>query len=257
MTDLFSFWQGTLGWVERLCLASMQSAGHRITVYSYGPIEVPPGVRAADASEIMPYYEQLAGRPQMMSDLFRYAGLRHDCGLWVDLDVLLLRNLSDMGDHVFGIVRKRKICPAVLRLPPDSPVLASMIDFVQQPVIVPPWWRFHKRAKQKVAALFGKHQRFYEFGYAQVGPRLVTYSLTTAGLLPLAQPSDVFYPIDYRHTARFFDPGDEVERSFTARTRAVHLFNNTLKEFKRQPPPPGSFIARMCEKYGIEHTAPA
>ena len=53
---LNSLWVGErLGYVERLCLASAVSVGHRFTVYSYTPsdLQFPKEVEVQDARQIM------------------------------------------------------------------------------------------------------------------------------------------------------------------------------------------------------------
>ena len=84
---------------------------------------------------------------------------------------------------------------------------------------------------------------------AVIGPYALTHYVRSSGLIHLTQPVDVFYPVHWRDASIIFDPGIRVENRFTARTRAVHLWNARLSRFKKSAPPPGSYIGRLCEQF--------
>lgn len=250
---LFSFWTGPLTWVERLCLTSMLANGHSVTVFSFGPLDVPSGVIVRDANEVLPkdrlIVHRQTGSPSVFADLFRYEGLRRGLGTWVDLDVLLLRNISGLGDHIFGLQDDRLIAIGVLRLPVSSPILRDILDCCSRRVIVAPHWKRQRQIRQRVAGAFGLHKTLEDLPWGTIGPKLLTYYARKHDIEPL--PQTAFYPYPSKDFMVAFDPGVRVEDRFTSDTYAVHLWNERIKHLKGSPPPPGSFLARMCAKYEI------
>ena len=87
---LNSLWVGdSLGYLERLCLASARAAGHPFTLYAYAPEKlqhVPDWVELRDAREVMPEDRLLRYRGSnsiaLGSDFFRYALMTKGVGYW-------------------------------------------------------------------------------------------------------------------------------------------------------------------------------
>jgi hypothetical protein len=253
---LFTLWSfAPVSYIERLCLKSMLESGHRVDFYTYDRgVNVPDGVTVRDASEIMRRDEVFFhrdGSPSVFSDLFRYKGLRCNSGTWVDMDMLLLRSIADMGDHIFGLADNFVINGAVLRLPADCPFFAYIDKLMVDPVPIPEHWKMRRKLLQRARAVFGRARPIAHMERGVVGPGALTHYLYKSGLAKLAQPVEVFYPVHWRETEVLFTPGADVEGRFTDKTRAVHLWNARLGSYKKQPPPKGSFIARMCERFGV------
>lgn len=252
-TMLFSFWVGPLTWVERLCMTSMIRSGHSLTVYSFEPLEVPYGVTVKDARQILPEERVIFHRqkksPALFADLFRYEGLQRGLGIWVDLDVLVLRNLSDLGENILGLEDERWINGAVLRLPKDSPILRDILEICGRRVFIAPYWSHQQKIRQRLLGLFGLHRSLADLPWGSIGPRLLTYCARKHNLKPL--PKAFFYPYGWREADIAFGPSEHVEQKLTRQTYAVHLWNEMIKERKKNPPPRGSFLAAMCDKYGV------
>ena len=54
--DVVTFWHGPLDALRRTCLRSQVAAGHKVTVYSFGPLPgLPDGVGNAEAEAILPH----------------------------------------------------------------------------------------------------------------------------------------------------------------------------------------------------------
>ena len=54
--DVVTFWHGPLDALRRTCLRSQVAAGHKVTVYSFGPLAgLPDGVGNAEAEAILPH----------------------------------------------------------------------------------------------------------------------------------------------------------------------------------------------------------
>jgi hypothetical protein len=89
-----------------------------------------------------------------------------------------------------------------------------------------------------------------ELSWGTIGPKLITHCVRKHGLKPL--PKSVLYPYGPNEAEIAFDPSVCVEDLFAEGTYAVHLWNEKIKALKLRPPPSGSFLSRMCEKYGID-----
>ena len=73
-SKLFSFWDGApLGYVERLCIASMLEAGHSLDIYSYrANLDIPKGVALRDANDILPRSSCRFARDRKLGPFRRY-----------------------------------------------------------------------------------------------------------------------------------------------------------------------------------------
>jgi hypothetical protein len=187
--------------------------------------------------------------PATFSDLFRYEGLRRKIGTWVDLDMLFLRNISDMGEHIFSWQTEEIINGAVLRLPVDCPLFDYVEKLVASPVPLPRHWPLRKKIKQLI-----RRRSIEQLEKSVIGPLALTDFLRRSGEARLAQAPEVFYPLRWQDRLDIFDPRIQVEARFTSETRAVHLWNTLLDRQgqKNAPPPRDSFLARMCERYDIQ-----
>jgi hypothetical protein len=255
---IFTFWQDApLTYIELMCLSSMVAAGHAVDVYSYDAINnVPAGVTVKDARLILPkeriIRHKATGSIALFANLFRYEGLRQGAGIWLDTDMLVLRSLDGMGDHLFGWEDHRAINNAVLLLPPESECLRLLQEFAQSRVLVPPYWSYRRQYMQRARSLIGKQKSVEELGWGAIGPRALTHFVKATQVVHRTQATEVFYPLHWRDVRFFWSSDYCVEAHFTSSTRAVHLWNKGLKRHQMHPPPPGCFVARMCERFGID-----
>ena len=89
----------------------MRAAGHPVRVWSYSPGKLDflasHGFEIRPAEEIIPrglFDRVLAGSEiRYFSDLFRYAVLYEQGGLWMDSDVILLKPFPFRGDHFLNL----------------------------------------------------------------------------------------------------------------------------------------------------------
>lgn len=104
MYPIQAFWQGKLTDLELACLKSWVGHGHPVYLYSYEELAVPEGVTLMDAREIVPedevelYHGEApktvrsdAFTYMPFSDKFRYRLLRMNGGLWLDMDIILIK----------------------------------------------------------------------------------------------------------------------------------------------------------------------
>lgn len=254
--QLFTFWSfAPLSYVERLCLASMVAAGHGVDLFTYdGRLDVPAGVTVKDAREVFPRERVIlhasTGSPALFTDLFRYAGLRQGLGTWIDADVILLRSIADLGEHIFGWESPGKLNGAVLRLPADSPYFAYIDHLVAARIPLPLHWSMTKQLRQLARACVGRQHRLEQLEWGVIGPLALTAFARRNCWASLAQAKEVFYPIHWSERALLFDPAARMDERFTHHTRAIHLWHKGFTQDQKAFPPPGSFLARMSERFG-------
>ncbi|MBN3803122.1 hypothetical protein GXB81_08655 [Paraburkholderia sp. Ac-20336] len=229
-----SFWHGPeLSPYEVACLQSFTLYGSEVALYSYEPIaNLPPGVSAKDARAILPPDTlnafPIQGVPSMahFTDYFRFAMFTKTDEIWVDTDMLLLRDfdLNAKGDLI-GKETPSSICTAILRLDPDSPRLYELL--------------------KRVKAMQGT-----EIKWGDTGPRLLTavYGVK-AGL-----PESLFYPVHFDDYYKPFLPRHFEEcAALCSDAYTLHLWNNRVVKmalFKRIGPPAGSFLHHVFEQSG-------
>jgi len=211
--EFASFWHGTLNPFVYACLASFPQAGASLGVFSYDPrLDLPPGVRLADARTICPD-ESLTrrfianGKPSIatFADMFRYWMIRDKGYCWVDTDILCLAKPTFGGDVIFcrqaDAVGTSLVNNAVLRLPPSHPATAELVATAEAAIDVDQRW-------------------------GAIGPFLLTPVLMKHGLYDRALDSHACYPIEPEQFWKLFLPAyrgwaDEAARGATF----VHLWS--------------------------------
>jgi hypothetical protein len=251
-----SLWVGSrLGAVERACLRSVMAQGHALTLWCYEvPEGVPAGVELADAERIVPASEIVLhrrGSPALFANHFRYELQRRAMGFWVDCDIYLVRPLEGMDRHVFGWAAPGHINTAILRLPPDSPLIAPLLRLFEERE-VPPWLEL----RAKLAAWY-RLRRTGRTGlslmpWGSAGPLALTWLARREGLDGCALPANVFYPRHWDDARWILDPAIGLDAVVGSETRAVHLWNELIKGFKDGPAPRGSFLARLQAEGAID-----
>jgi hypothetical protein len=248
--DCVTLWIGaSLGPVERACLRSVLRQGHRHSLYCYDrPHGVPDGIEVRDASEILPESEVFFhrnGSVAIFADWFRYELQRRNLGTWVDTDVYLLRPLDGERPYLFGLEEPNLINNAVLRIPPDCPLLAELLKLFEARTL-PGWlpWRANMAARAG-ALMSGGKVDFARLPFGTTGPDALTAIAERLGLASEALPSEVFNPVAWWDAGWIRDPTITLDAVTTGRTVALHLWNECIKDFKDAPAPEGSFLARL------------
>ncbi|HEX8571243.1 MAG TPA: hypothetical protein VF759_00675 [Allosphingosinicella sp.] len=163
----------------------MLRQGHRLTLYGYDrPDGVPDGVEIADAAAILPRQRVIrhrGGSPSLFSNLFRYELQRRGLGTWIDSDVYLLAPLDGERPYLFGLEAPGVINGAVLRLPPDSPMLPPLIALFDE-LDVPLWlpWRSWLGARWRLAAR--GRTGLADMPWGSAGPRALSWTAARLGL---------------------------------------------------------------------------
>jgi hypothetical protein len=239
---LATFWSGPLPALIRACLASFPAQGAPLTLFSYQrDLDPPPGIEWRDAREICPDPAlmdryRVDGRVSLatFSDRFRYEMLSSAEFCWVDADFVALRPSQGFDRPVvWGRQPEAKgkalINNAVLRLPPEHPVLLQMLA----------------RARAAEGA---------EIGWGALGPYLLTEIAESEGAYRSAATPERFYPIA---PDEFWRPLDPASRDFVAAAAAesdlLHLWSELLRRVGYDfdaAPPPGAYLHEKFSEIG-------
>lgn len=147
--EIFTLWipnnnEQELPLLAHLSLKSMILCGHEVILYTYCYLDnVPEGVRVLDANEIIDssnIFRYKSGHKTYsgFANLFRLKRLYEFGGTWLDLDVLLIRNINDKFDEDILICSEptkvfySKPNNALLRFPPQEPFVKSMLEYAEK-----------------------------------------------------------------------------------------------------------------------------
>lgn len=242
MATVSSLWLGgPLGYIQRLCLTSFVYYGHDITLYVYDmDLEVPEGVKKADASTIVPndnifvYHNQYAA----FSDYFRYKMIQKTDAMWVDADTLCLGE-SFFEDEPFVFIKESDylIAGGILKMPKDHPMTRAV----------------NKKA-DKLMPQIKKSQTATK--WATIGPLLLTKLVSIFELTEYAQPAKLVNVLDHwSKGSDFWDPSktdeilDDCSKAYSATMFTGNLRANNFDT--EQVPPAGSAIEYFAKKFGV------
>ena len=240
--EFASFWHGRLNPFAYACLSSFPQAGVSLRVFTYDPdLEVPPGVRHADARTICPDESLTSrfianGKPSLatFADMFRYRMMRQTGCCWIDTDMLCLSRPA-FNDDGFVFCRQADavgtslVNNAVLRLPPTSPALTELIAEADAAIDVDQRW-------------------------GAIGPFLLTPVLAKYDLTQHAVDSQVCYPIEPEQFWKPFLPSyrDRVAEKVRGASM-LHLWSEAIRwsgyDFSVCPPE-GSYLHQCFRAVG-------
>lgn len=258
-----SFWDGPLSWVEHLCAASISQHFESLVVYSYDPTGLRrQGLKAEirDAAEIIDpqhpvqHYRNI-GQYNTFANLFRLCLLSRDLGIWVDMDCLFIKPIAH-DDHIFGFSELGKVNNAVMRLPANSPILCEYQAALMEMPVRTPWASFPRRIRRSLA-IFAGEKACRKNEKLSTGPRAFTYFLKRHGLLDLAAPIEVFYPLpsDESGLGELFLATERhrLEARMSPETCCVHLWRGGLgsQGLLRQAPEKGAWLDDRLNEYGV------
>jgi hypothetical protein len=252
LPDCVTLWIGPeLGPLERACLRSVVRAGHRITLYCYDvPTGVPEGVELADAGAVVSRDRIIRyrnGSFALFANLFRYEVQRQQLGTWIDCDVYLLKPLPGQDPYLVGEFEDGQLNNAILRLPPDCPMLPPLLalfDGKSVPPALP--WRPWIAARLRLL-LTGKVD-VADMPWGATGPRALTALWKSSGADVRPLPPAALYPVRWQQAEWVAEPGSPMEDRIAPETIAIHLWNERIKHLKERPAARGSFLRRLQEE---------
>jgi hypothetical protein len=213
--------------VQRLSIRSFLHHGHDVTIFTYGHLEAPDGVKFADAGEIISEDKIFTshGSFAAFSDVFRYRLLAQTDFIWADADTVCLRPDWDFDEYLFSFQEPFKVTNNVLGYPQESTLAKRLVD-----------------------------ECVYQEGkaYDELGPVLLTKLVSELGLGSYVLPQETFNPLHWTEFAAPFNASicGEVLRRCQG-SHAVSLSNYLLKfhNIDRENFPEGSAIALWDETF--------
>jgi hypothetical protein len=228
-------WVGTrLRPLEQVCLLSMLKQGHRVRLFGYKKIEnVPQGIEFEDAREILPEKSFLVhskrNSASLGSNIFRYNLMKENHGLWLDMDIILIRPIQKENSIVFGYEDTSFINGAVLFIPKDNILLDDLIKFVSDVYPIPPFLSIKKRIALIIRKIIGVPKNVQDMEWGVFGPSAITYFSKKNKIECLARDPEVFYPVSDNEAHKLFSADWDVEQLIKPTTQTVHLWNDKLR----------------------------
>jgi hypothetical protein len=266
MTDLTrrpvaSLWIGPrLHYINQFCLLSHVQHGHPTTLYCTETVDnVPDGVIVRPASEIMDIDMEIVRQTSesFLSNVFRYKMIQKTNAVWIDCDAFCHRPFPDDMDHIYaGHGFRGALNCGVVYIPPKGKLIEVLLDYYENLPEAPAWFNKQQRKRlDKQDRSLPQAVRIYNAERTSFGPQAFTWFAQQTGDFERALSHDVLYPVPFQLNDVFFDPYSNVEGHFTDKTLSVHLYTNGTKPWWRKNPPlPGSYAARMCEQTGVDPT---
>lgn len=258
MEPINTLWfEGRLGYMERLSIATALAQGHPVTIFSYRPetLEgVPDGVQVRNAAEVMNDRRRVClfeGKFKALgSDFFRYELFAQQLGYWMDLDVILLRPLDFASEYVFGWEHDTSINGAILKLPANSGMLEELRNIPAKNWL-PPFFGPRRTLGYWWMKLRKREVMLEDLPWGVAGPAMITYLARKYDKLESAQPRPVFYPLPYERALDLFDDAEIVEATLAPETRAIHMWHSRLSDWYDRRPPKGSYMDKACRAFDI------
>ncbi len=261
-----SLWIGDeVSWVEQVCLKSFLDHGHRVVLYTYGPVgNLPDGVELADAADILSgdniIRHARTGSPAYHADKFRLRLMQQTDYIWVDTDAYCQKPfvLPDHG-HLHGLIGPpgSLVNNGVLRLPKDSKTLQAMVDFTADDYPIPPWLREKDKAELRARKDAGEPVHVSLLPWGVWGPNALTHFLAESGEDRFSLSQDAIYPVPFERKAQFFRPEKRaaIEAMITDETISVHLWGRRFRRVATGQggvPLAGSYASDICARHGID-----
>jgi hypothetical protein len=222
--------------MERLSIQSFLDHGYAFHLYTYRTVEnVPAGAIVLPGEDILPANEIFCyqkgfgkGSYAAFSNCFRYKLLLERGGWWTDLDCVCIRPMDFSDEHVVGnertpegVVRTNN---GLIKAPRGSRLMAYCCNACQ---------------KVDLARII----------WGQIGPRLMTQAVATAGVPVRLLDPVAFDPVDYWNVWQLIS-AERLPRD----CYAVHMWNSRWRHEHLDPDAvyaPTCIYERLKRRYGI------
>lgn len=256
-----SLWIGEkLHYLNQLCLLSHVRQGHPTTLFCTDTVtNAPEGVILRPATDIMSIDMDIVEQTSasFLSNVFRYKMIQKTDAIWIDCDAFCHKPFPDEMEHIYaGHGFRGALNCGVVYIPPKGELMAMLLDYYDNLPDAPPW--FNDRQRRRIRKFEGlpKPVQIYNAERTAFGPQAFTWFARQSGDYDRALTPDYLYPVPFQLNDVFYDPYGRVEGHFTDNTLSVHLYTNgTRPWWRKNPPLPGSYAARMCEQLGIDPRA--
>lgn len=254
------FWTGSpVDWMQRLSMHSFVNHGYKVTLFSPGDAPIDPQCDGVDVAPMEDVYipSRRMGKhaaPACLADVFRLYLMQKTDYVWMDSDMLSISPLTlNRGYAMSWSSPGGQINNAALRVPKDCRALRYLLDHIEDPELIPEWMNRDQRAKlrdlppERRLLAQGKMLRIV------YGPRGLNHALQKTGESEFASPMEAYSPVPWWLTDLFYSPKGGVAPYITEDTRVVHLFNDQIRKYnKNRPPPEGCFLDQYIKESGFK-----
>ena len=219
-----------------ISINSFLQNGFQYNLYVYGEVKnIPSGVNVLDANDILPeseiwYYGKgfNKGSPSGFSNEFRFTLLNTLGGLWVDTDVVLLKDFNLDKPYIF--ISERNINGDIH---PTSSVIYSESGTSSEKIWLEAIDNISYRNKARVI-------------HGETGPELVTYLVKKYNLYDYVLSPNAFCAIGWFETEKLID-GTQLPKDVIG----LHLFDaqSNLNDIDKKTYPYDSIIEQLKRKY--------
>ncbi len=254
--------EGSLSFLEQLCIQSFMDAGHHVALYHYGALSnVPDGTELRDANSILPSKTFLkyktAGSPALHADQFRFRLLAtQDRMIWADTDAYCMKPFWTKTGHFYGWESEKLINSGVLGLPKDCDTLHELIEFTEDEYSIPTWYGDDYTQKLTEARDAGTPVHASQQPWGVWGPHALTHFLHKTGEARHALPQDGLYPFTFKDRRLMLRRNFDTTGYITENTYSVHLYGRRMRarivEKEGGAPHPKSLLGKLLVKHGID-----
>lgn len=229
--------------MQLACLGSFVAHGHDFELFTYDSMEVPDGIRLADANAIIPldevfYFDnpQSGGRDLgPFSDLFRFKLLLERGGWWVDVDTVCVSGHIPHWPRAWAAEAPKHV--------PDAIGPGQIAFAAGDPVV--------KILYDRCLALSRKGFKRREM----LGPKLLSRVIAEQGLpRNMNGSTETFFPVPWIEAFKLWMPefrGEMEERAGGAFFMPVfQSLPQYLGLAMDKSPPAGSYLGELCSRFG-------
>jgi hypothetical protein len=216
-------------------------------------MEAPPGVSVVDAGRLCPkeriFRHRRSGSLAVFADLYRCMILARFDAAWLDADIVLVRPLPD-APALLAAERSptaRQVNNALMRLPPEHPLLKSLLSLSRRPFAALPWTRPAKlagilRDSLRWRTLGPAVMPWGTFGYVAIQNHIAAHGFDGV----ILGPETCLTP----DRADLFTPVQDVDALLASPVIYIHLYRSQQTADLARPLP-GSVYARLWELAGL------
>lgn len=257
---------GSLTWLEQLCLKSFVHHGHDTYLFTYGDVKnIPEGVIVRDGRDVLDtdnfILHERTQSVALFSDLFRFHMIKANPEIiYVDTDVYCVKPIDISSPYIFGYQsylnpERSVVNGAVLKLPGDSKLLHSMLEFMKDEYPQPQWLPEKLRGKIKQSHDDGAPMHVGEMPWGMWGPGGITALARESGEIEHALARDYFYPVEFRERRTLFKRPMTTLAKLTENTYTIHMWA-PIKRFAAAHfeglCPPSSYIGAELAFHNID-----
>ena len=168
----------------------------------------------------------------------------------MDSDVICLRPIEFEDGYLLNR-DSGSINNAALRLPPDSEMLNTILEHIENTDRIPFWMNPAHQRQLQASAPNVRLLRAGRLRRISFGPLAMTGVSKATGEDKFASSAEAYSPLPWWMSDAFFCPRGGARLWITDKTQAVHLTSSRIDSWHRNHMPlPGSFMKEMLDDVG-------